>query len=260
MQPLKDIARNNLIQINKNSDSSVSINLTLPQSSMEHSIKPSSKIQAYELIKTIFIYWVGTFICKIAVKIAETYILPYYHVQSPSIELEEFLRHIQSILGAFTPYYIILIGPLIEEACFRLGLSFKKRDIFIGGYTLFVVVFINITGKLYSLNLWKVSVLLVVLLGVIYLYKKTKQEIFTKVRNKYGKGITYLFIVLFALMHMSNFSSFELGQLSYFVCYFSYLFIISYSITRLRIYNGFWWGYGLHAVNNAFAVLATSGI
>lgn len=222
---------------------------------MGHSMKAISDTQVYELMKTICIYWIGTFVCKIAIKIAETCILPYYHVQSPSIELEEITNYLQSTFGAFSPYYIIFIGPLIEETCFRLGLSFRKRDIFIGGYTLFFALFVELTGKLYNLNLWKISVLLVVLIGVIFLYKKTRQELFTQVGNKYRKGIIYLFITLFALMHISNFTSFEMGQISYFACYFSYLLITSYCITRLRIYNGFWWGYGLHAINNAFAVL-----
>lgn len=224
---------------------------------MEDSIKPSSKTKTYELMKNFFIFWVGTFVCKIALKISETYILPYYHVQSPGIELEELPRHLQSVLGAFTPFYIIFVGPLMEETCFRLGLSFKKKDVFIGIYVLFFTIFNAYTGKLYNLNFWKLSVMFIVLCGVIYLYKKTKQELFTQIGNRYGKRITYLFIMLFVLIHISNFTSFEWGQLSYFMCYFSYIFILSYCITRLRIYNGFWWGYGLHIVNNTFAVLAT---
>lgn len=219
----------------------------------------SSKAKIRELIKTILIFWLGTFVCKIFLRITESYILPYYHVESPNIELKESFIQLQNELGSFWPFFFILIAPLVEETSVRLALSFKKRDVFIGLYTLFFVCVNAATGNLHNFPLWKILILLLALAGCLYLYKKIRQEPLTQIKNKYGKSIIYLSIMLFVLLHIPNFDSFTLAQNPFFICYFSYLLITSYCITRLRIYNGFWWGYGLHVINNALATWSSFG-
>lgn len=224
----------------------------------KHALTPQDRI--YELIKTISIFWIGTCICRLLMWIVNIYILQPNNIQTTDQEIDKHIVYLRSILGCYTTIYIIFLTPLIEEVCFRLSLSFKKKDILITLYTLIFACFINLTGGLKSITWIKVLILVIIFVALYFPYNSINQNKFTSIQIKYSKYIIYASIFLFAFVHIFNFSSLEWILVPYYMSYILYLLILSYSITRLRIYNGFWWGYGLHAINNAFAALATSGI
>lgn len=175
------------------------------------------------------------------------------HSPSPSESLNVYMTGLRNQFGtALLIFLVIPFQPLLEEMAFRLGLSFNKRDILISIYTLLLFGLGSLHG---GIN--KISLPLLIVYGAIgillfVLYKKGELQFFANIRENAKNIIILIYIVVFAFMHIFNFNDFSPILFPWYGIYLFNLLTLSYVITRLRIKNGFLWGYSFHVVNNLF--------
>jgi hypothetical protein len=150
----------------------------------------------------------------------------------------------------FDCFYIIFLGPLIEEIIFRLPLNLKKWNVAIA---MVMVCFITIGDKVfnmsfYSLGSWtKILAVVFVLLGFNFL----KQQHIDRIKKNY-RIYFYILVLSFGGMHIFNFYF----LLPKYLVVFSPIFILPQLILGLftsyiRIKDGFFWGLLLHICFNA---------
>ena len=101
---------------------------------------------------------------------------------------------------------IILIGPLIEEVTFRLGLSFRKKDVIIS--MMFLLLYIS--KLLIKDNYW--LFIPVVIAGILLLFlfaKFTTQKFYLNIKKNRG---FYILIssVLFTIIHLFSYNKIEI--------------------------------------------------
>jgi hypothetical protein len=155
----------------------------------------------------------------------------------------------------FNIFYILLLGPLIEETVFRLPLDLKKRHLLISAL---VICFFFVGEKykflsLYSLQTW---IKIISILTVLIIFRFIKREKIEAYKGKYQGVCFYLMALSFGLLHITNF---------YFILpenvkFFSFLFVLpqvflGIFIGFVRLKNGFLWGLLMHSIFNLPTVL-----
>ena len=102
------------------------------------------------------------------------------------------------------------------------------------------------------LNISLPTFIIYVGIGVLlfFLYKKHKLQFLSNIDKNSKDIIIAVYIVFFAFIHIFNFSDFSPILFPWYGIYLFNLLTLSFVITRLRIKNGFLWGYSFHVVNN----------
>jgi membrane protease YdiL (CAAX protease family) len=148
-------------------------------------------------------------------------------------------------------FYIVLIGPLIEEIIHRKWLDFKKKSFY------FSIIIITILGvKSYFFNssyyyLYFIVSLLMFL--VIFFTDDRKLKLYGK---QYFKSFFYISCFLFSLIHISNYSSFLISNEYFFIPLLILpQFVMGLFFGFFRVKYGFLWGFFSHAIMNLPATL-----
>jgi hypothetical protein len=153
-------------------------------------------------------------------------------------------------------FYILVLGPIVEELIFRLPLIIKKENLSI---SLILLCLLFVGGNLSSLTIiWfsfflKLGSIIFIILFITYLDKK---NILKQINDKYYTHYFYFLCSAFALMHISNFYSvFPKNLVLLCPLYVLPQFFLAYFSGFLRLKNGFLWGILLHFLFNLPAAL-----
>lgn len=151
--------------------------------------------------------------------------------------------------GVWPTLLMVLIGaPLLEECAFRLGLSFRKRDVAAGIGALTLFLFSRITGSW----LWA-SIPAAAVAATVWF--ATSEEFWSGLRSKWLKPAAVASAVLFGLAHMFAMHGLTLPLLPFALLICLMLFFAGATFVYLRVNLGFWWGLAAHILNNIPAII-----
>lgn len=158
-------------------------------------------------------------------------------------------------LGTMT--YVLLtasiVAPVLEECVFRLGLSFKRRQVAIA------------VASIPAYILWQHISSLTIVSALLYIasiitafslvYGLTSDSHWDELKKTYYKSTIWFSAIAFGLIHLIAFSNYSLSLVPYMLCVVSVPFFGGCAITYYRINLGFWWGVGMHIFNNLPAII-----
>ncbi len=157
----------------------------------------------------------------------------------------------------FPVVFVILVGPFLEELMFRLPLVINRNNITI---SISVAIFYFCGDKISELSLqnidgWLVKIGIIFLFLIIHKYL-LKEKFLNYINEKFYTLFFYSTIIVFGLLHISNFIHLVPND----IIIFSPIFvlpqiILGFFISYLRIKNGFIWGLFFHCFYNALSYL-----
>ena len=159
--------------------------------------------------------------------------------------------------GVMTAIYACLIGPIIEELTFRLGLSFKKKHIAFG-LAFAVILFIGLLPVektlIVDLGIW---VTFLIRIGTAFAafwiaWLFIPKEV--KLNEKAKLSIIIFSMCLFSLVHIGNYSPVQWSIIWIYPIYVLPQFLIGWGITFTRFKYGFIWGIVMHCLVNCVSV------
>uniref|UniRef100_UPI0039E9E435 hypothetical protein n=1 Tax=Empedobacter stercoris TaxID=1628248 RepID=UPI0039E9E435 len=198
----------------------------------------------FTIISYFFIF-IGVIFSSILIQITD-YIITKYTGFSSIIAL---FHESRIEVDKFSIYKIIFIIPLIEEILFRLFLIPKKLNLIISSS--FIIFFI-INKNFFNIDLYSYKPYLstLIIFSIIFLIHKKYLFIKEFLLNK-KKIITYLSIISFALVHISNIHVFHWQLSLLYPIYVLPQLVMGYFITNLRLKTSFIWGVILHVLINS---------
>lgn len=149
---------------------------------------------------------------------------------------------------------LLIFAPMVEELAFRLGLSFKRRDVALGAgaMTLFLVSqILRMTGLGYA---WLWALPFGAAAG-IWTWRRTAAADFDPLRKRWLVVSMYASAALFGLAHLFAMPGLTWGLLPFALLICLMLFFAGATFTYLRVNLGFGWGLLAHVVNNLAAVM-----
>lgn len=151
---------------------------------------------------------------------------------------------------------IVFIGPILEEFSFRYGQTLKKQHVLLS-----LSIFVFLLFKDYeNLFLAPIKVLIPIIFGLfIYLIldKTINKSFFQFVNNHYKKIYILITNILFAIIHLHNFSPLELINIPYYISYLLPIFFIAMVLTFIRLNLGITYSILAHILWNSFILLFT---
>lgn len=192
--------------------------------------------------------------------LADYFVTHVLHHKSPVAFEKRTIQQVFKQLGTVGAFiFICLIGPFFEEVIFRLPLAFKKRQVVTGLLIgVFYVSAIFLKGKAGHiqtiLQLEIIAMIIVVILCQLFI--RTSDLSISPQRKKV---FIVLSILLFGLMHISNFRPLDTSILWLYPVFILPQLIMGWAITYIRFKNGFWWGLGLHCIINTVSTLLAFG-
>lgn len=201
----------------------------------------------HSLIKCLSIYFLLTFLSALLMMVLDSLTPPLFGVQAISKtrwKVDEILSHYGLFRGTIL---ITLLGPLVEETAFRLGLIPNRVAISIStGVLLFFlsgpVFFVDDLGK-YSIRVFTSTVISI----VSYAYSPSNLTYFF---NKYYNSMIYLSSILFAALHIGNFNVVHKEVFFLYPFYVLPQFFMGLISSWLRIQQGFIWSVVFHILIN----------
>lgn len=174
-------------------------------------------------------------------------------------------NNIQSLLNSQTlkPILIIgVIGPIFEETLFRLWLSFKKIDVAISAsfFIFYLAVIVICNKSLYSIGV-TTDLMLPFFISVIFfivLKRYLNPIVLSKCRAKYWMHFVGISSVLFASVHLKNFTPFHFNIIWAYLFFVLPQFFMGLLLSYIRLKNGFYWALLLHCLVNSFSILITA--
>ncbi|WP_300978565.1 CPBP family glutamic-type intramembrane protease [Flavobacterium sp.] len=151
-------------------------------------------------------------------------------------------------IATYSFWYVVVIGPILEEITFRLFLNFKKKEICLSVFFMLLLALgIRVTSDaLFLLSTWvKVGISLSV---VVVLYFYVIDSITFSIRIQ--RSITMLSILGFGLVHIGNLEKIYFSLLLIYPFFVLPQIIMGYFGTNLRLKQGFVWGILLHCMTN----------
>jgi hypothetical protein len=186
--------------------------------------------------------------------LTDKFVTAVLHHKSLNLGNRELFRNMHKKLGLINSIlFICLIGPVFEELIFRLPLAFTRRRVAIG---LLIAIFYA-SGAAYHPKILMLKVVLeiaiaLVITGACYFFipdtplslspgQKARMIIFS--------------IMLFGLMHISNYRPFDISLLWIYPVYVIPQLLMGWGISYVRLKNGFIWGIALHCIINTVSTL-----
>lgn len=157
------------------------------------------------------------------------------------------------IFGAF-------IGPLLEETLFRLSLKFKPIYASLTS-AVFVYYLLNIILGYISINSIVIPIMLFVfpiLVGlIIFFITNAKKESIHHFFERYFKVIFYTFVIMFAFMHITNYTD-RLAILLIAPLLVLPQLIVGFLLSYIRMRQGFGYAVFAHAIYNGVLLFPSS--
>lgn len=177
----------------------------------------------------------------------------------PAIYAKALTSTVQNKGLTFTLLAVCLIGPLLEEVIFRLGLSFNKWQVCLG-VSVFASCLLKVLlpfskGSLFEFSSGEFWLLAVPIVLFTLLMRFTKQEQWDSVKVKYGRLLVYMGVILFGLLHLTNFSGVQLYQIPGCLITAMIPMALGATATYFRINLGFLYGLALHVFYNGFCCI-----
>jgi len=156
---------------------------------------------------------------------------------------------------------LLLFAPLVEELSFRLGLSFKRRDVAVGAGAMALFLVSRAVRMIGLSHVWLWALPFGVAAGV-WTWQRTASVDFDTLRQRRLVPAMYASAALFGLAHLFAMSGLTWGLLPFALLICLMLFFAGAVFTYLRVNLGFGWGLLAHVVNNlaAVMVLLTGGV
>lgn len=112
------------------------------------------------------------------------------------------LRERELSVGFYnTPISIVVFAPILEEIAFRLGLSFRRKDLILS-LPILLFFLLSYLGDGFSAFLIEKIILSSILCIALYF---SSQKFWTRYRQVLGKQTVIFMTILFALGHINNF-------------------------------------------------------
>lgn len=151
-------------------------------------------------------------------------------------------------------FYISVMAPIIEEAIFRLPITFKRQHVAIAfGFALVLIA--KLVPCLANQSLL-INILARVALLVIGYFTMTK---FAPALKTPGKRFQTLLIItsviVFGLMHILNYVPLQWHVIYIYPLYVIPQLMMGWALTYIRFKNGYFWGIGLHALINGVSMI-----
>ena len=106
----------------------------------------------------------------------------------------------------FNVFYVVLLGPFLEESLFRLPLDFKKKHLLIA-VLVFCFFFVGDKYKFLSLSSFQTWIKIISILSVIVIFRYINTEKIERYGLKYQGVCFYSMALCFGLLHITNFYS-----------------------------------------------------
>lgn len=212
------------------------------------------------LFKTYGLLFLALFLVAPFIVLADHFVVHVLHAKTINKAGQDGMQHFFKKLGYWrAAIYIGLVGPLLEEAVFRLPLSLKRRHIALGFsvavYLFSGVVFHNLT-KIPGLNFGLQLAACVLVYASAIFFVPTGLTI---ADHRFRTQLIILSICLFGLMHIGNYTPIQWSLIWIYPVYVLPQLLMGWAITFIRFKNGFWWGYALHCIINCVSLLLTVG-
>lgn len=138
-------------------------------------------------------------------------------------------------------FAVIFLAPLVEEPIFRLHLDLKIKSICLGlGMSILMIS-----------QQWYFTAVFVIYL--VFLLMRVMRR-----RPLNFKFVVYVSSILFALIHLGNFSNFEIADHFYWIPFLvAAQFFIGLMLSYIRLTHGIWYAILFHAVYNAILIIPT---
>lgn len=154
---------------------------------------------------------------------------------------------------------ILLFAPLLEEASFRLGLSFRRAHVAVGlgALTVFLVACcLRLSGVQFPVD-WAWALLSGLAVGTA-LWFFTTDAFWLSKRGRWQRPMMWASAILFGLSHLFAMPGLTWALLPMALTMAFLLALSGCVLVYLRVNLGFWWSVGAHALINligAFALL-----
>lgn len=145
-------------------------------------------------------------------------------------------------------FSISLLIPLIEEFFFRGFINFKKRYIVIISFISFIIIsysFIKFENLSTFFNLFLFSVVIIIIL------KSSIHRSLLNFIDNYLKYLIYISSFFFAIIHFSNYESFELANVIVIMQKIAFGLFLAYITYKYNI----WYALLFHSLNNLIPFL-----
>lgn len=153
----------------------------------------------------------------------------------------------------YSIFVVMIVSPLLEEGIFRLWLSFKKWQI---GVSVALIPVAAIWQNYHSFAIWQFILFsLVAVLLYSAVFWGSRQIFWDSIRVRHIVAGAWISAVAFGLMHLIAFTTLSWILLPYCLCVILVPFFAGCACTYLRINMGFWWGLGMHILNNIPAII-----
>ena len=133
-----------------------------------------------------------------------------------------------------------LMGPLIEETIFRLPLSLNRYHIALA----LSMTMLFFSGKIYTLQHieWQFVMRLVIAIILFLIFVKWMPASILQTDNKNKIIINVSSVVLFGLVHITNFTPIQWSICFIYPIYVLPQICLGLGLTYIRFRNGFFWG------------------
>ena len=169
-------------------------------------------------------------------------------------ELTKFAGMPESHHGSlYILFTMAIAAPVIEEAIFRLGLSFKRWHVALGAAA--IPAYVAWQGLMF--RAWWITGLWLIGAAVVFcsIYFLTTSRMWTELKKRFLRPAIWISAIAFGLIHLIAFSDYSWELVPYMLCVILVPMFGGFAITYYRVNLGFWWGVGLHVFNNLPGVI-----
>ena len=200
-------------------------------------------------LKYILIYFVLLIISVSIIYIVDAYVIKKMGYNSIIYQISNTNKKVNK-LSFLT---VALVVPLLEEVSFRLFLIPTRFKVLLSSITLsfFIIYGTFIKIDVNSIH-FVMSCLYTFIIAIIVYYKYSKIE---KIIINKNKIISFVSILIFGLFHITNIKDLHIELALLYPIYVLPQISLGYVLTKIRLENGFVWGFILHFLINSITFL-----
>jgi hypothetical protein len=163
-------------------------------------------------------------------------------------------RRIIKDFGKYSFFFVVLLAPFLEEIIFRLPLRLKKFGIGLSVGLICYRLSVDHILEFASTDIYAYAKLALSIIIVLVITRFLPDSWLTIIRKKYFYFF-YLVSLVFALVHLSNFSYYNNTVLFFYPLFIMPQFLMALFIGYVRMEYGFAYGVTLHSLINLPAFL-----